>query len=152
MTNIPLKRESLLPRIDGIARDKEKLQNLGALTLEEFSLSDNFDRVQFYLRRALEGVFHIGAHILSRKNGGRVTQYQDIARHLGEFGIIDKQFSEGPLMRMAKYRNRLTHFYSDIAPEELYRIINDNLPDIDIFLHAIRQLVEEPEKFAFTIE
>ncbi|MBI3335365.1 MAG: DUF86 domain-containing protein [Candidatus Portnoybacteria bacterium] len=121
-------------------------------TLEEFSKEDNFDRAQFYLRRALEGVFHIGAHILSRKEGGRVTEYKEIARRLGELGIIKKSFAEGPLTQMAKYRNRLTHFYADILPQELHTILQHNLGDTETFLRAIKELIHNPEKFGLTIK
>jgi len=46
---------------------------------DEFAKEENFVRGQFYLRRALEGVFHIGSHILSRIPGGRVTEYKAAA-------------------------------------------------------------------------
>lgn len=54
-----IKSQAIIPRIDGIQRDIEKLKVLGALSLVEFSEEDNFVKAQFYLRRALEGVFHL---------------------------------------------------------------------------------------------
>lgn len=147
-----IKSSAVVPRIDGIQRDVEKLKELGELPLEEFRIEDNFIRAQFYLRRALEGVFHIGAHLLTRIPGARSTEYKTIAVKLGETGIIPKPFAEKNLRAMAGYRNRLTHFYADVKPEEIYKIIRENLSDFNTFLEAIRQVLKNPEKFNMTVE
>jgi uncharacterized protein YutE (UPF0331/DUF86 family) len=148
-----LKSQSIVPRLDGIMRDVERLGELGAKPLEEFKANqDNFYLAQFHLRQALEGVFHIGEHILSRLNGGRATEYKEIARKLGEYKIVDRDFANSKLVEMAGYRNRLTHFYAEITQDEMYNIIKDNLEDFTIFVHAIKKLVKDPGKFNLTIE
>ena len=96
-TNGILKKQSILPRIDGIQRDLVKLNELGKLPPEEFSLENNFVLSQFYLRRALEGVFHIGGHILSRIPGNRPVEYKQIAIRLGEAGIVPQEFAKGKM-------------------------------------------------------
>lgn len=148
----PLKRQAIVPRIDGIQRDLEKLRTLGALPPDGFAAEDNFVKAQFYLRRALEGVFHIGSHILSRLPGGRATEYKEIAVKLGECGIVDRAFAEGELKRIAGYRNRLTHFYADITPSELHDIVRCHLAGVEQFLHAARLVVEHPERYSLTLE
>lgn len=148
----PIKSQSIFPRIDGIEKDISKLEELGKLPFTEFSQEDNFIKAQFYLRQALEGVFHIGSHILSRIPGGRATEYKEVALKLGELGIIDKDFSQTKLKNMAGYRNRLTHFYAEITPEEIYKIIRENLEDFKIFIGAIKILLKNPEKFNLTLE
>lgn len=148
----PIKSQSIIPRIDGIERDVGKLKELGKLPLTEFAQEDNFIKAQFYLRQALEGVFHIGSHILSRIPGGRATEYKEIALKLGELGIVDKSFAQTKLKNMAGFRNRLTHFYAEIAPEEIYKIIQENLNDFGRFLEVIRLLMKNPQKFNLQIE
>ncbi len=148
-----LKKEAIMPRLDGIQRDLEKLRglaSLGATTLA--TNTDTYALCQFYLRQALEGVFHIGEHILSRLSGSRATEYKEIAKKLGEAGIVDKAFADTKLVAMAGYRNRLTHFYAEITPEELHQILTINLGDFVIFLKAVKQVLEHPEKFNLTIE
>ncbi|MEJ2354615.1 MAG: DUF86 domain-containing protein [candidate division WOR-3 bacterium] len=149
---LPLKKQSIIPRIDGIERDVKKLKGLSELKLEKFQEEDNFALSQFYLRRALEGVFHIGNHLLSRLSGGRSTQYKEIAKALGEKGIVDRSFAENNLVKMAGYRNRLTHFYADISPEELYKVLNNDLGDFDFLLTAIKELLQNPEKYNLELE
>ncbi|MDO8569733.1 MAG: DUF86 domain-containing protein [bacterium] len=154
MNKIPLKTESITPRIDGITKDLKKLRQLAAVSEKDFcnTESDYFDIAKLRLHEALEGVFHIGAHILSRIEGGRTTEYKDIAKKLGEFGIVEKDFANGALTFMAGYRNRLVHFYAEIKSEELYKIIQNNLGDFETFLKAVKNVLEHPEKFGLTIE
>ncbi len=153
MKTLPLRKESLIPRIDGITRNIEKLRVLGSYSVEEFEKeSDTYDLAQHHLRLALEGVFHIGSHILSRLPGKRPTSYKDIASRLGETGIIDRMFAQHQLAQMAGYRTRLTHFYHDITPKEIYDIVQNNLTDIETFLTAVRTLLQNPSPFNLTVE
>src|SRR3990167_7005839 len=149
MKRLPLKSQSIIPRIDGITKDIEKLRTLAKVPQEEFynAANDHYDVAKLRLREALEGVFNIGAHILSRMEGGRTTAYKEIAKKLGEFGIVEKDFADGALMRMAGYRNRLTHFYSAAPAAEVYKVLHEHLGDFDAFLSAIKRVLEHPEKF-----
>lgn len=153
MTANKLKKESIIPRIDGIMKDIEKLQSYAKKPLEEFKNNEDlFSLSQFYLRQALEGVFHIGEHILSRLNGGRATEYKEIAQLLGKRGIVEKHFADTKLKTMAGYRNRLTHFYAEVTPEEIYNILNNDLGDFDIFLKSVKEVLESPCKFGLELE
>ncbi|MCL4540304.1 MAG: DUF86 domain-containing protein [Bacteroidetes bacterium] len=146
-----LKKQSILPRIDGIQRDLIKLKELSKLPVEEFSLENNFVLSQFYLRRALEGVFHIGGHILSRIPGNRAVEYKQIAIRLGEVGIVSLEFAKGELKQMAGYRNRLTHFYADVTSEEIYKVVNNDLVNIEAFLASIKRVLDDPQKFGLSL-
>lgn len=152
MTTESIKSQSIIPRIDGIQKDIKRLKQLGALPIEEFAKEENFVRAQFYLRQALEGVFHIGLHILARIPGGRATEYKEVAFKLGEAEVVEKDFAKNQLKSMAGYRNRLTHFYAEVSPEEIYKIIHENLGDFDAYLKAIKKLLENPGKFNLAVE
>lgn len=56
------------------------------------------------------------------------------------------------MVEMAKYRNRLVHFYAEVTFEELYKIIHENLVDFDVFLASIKNLLETPQKFGLEVE
>lgn len=148
-----LKRQSLLPRIDGITRDLARLKKLAALPLSEFEKrEDNFALAQFYLRCVLEGVFHISSHILSRLPGGRATEYKEIARLMGERKVIPSDFAKEKLIPMAGYRTRLTHFYYEIGPREILDILQNRLCDVETFIDYVRNLVKDPAKLGLSIE
>lgn len=148
-----LKKEAIIPRMDGILKDLDRLRGFQKLGQENLRTNeDSYALCQFYLRQALEGVFHIGEHVLSRLNGGRATEYKEIAKKLGEAGIVDREFAQTKLSAMAGYRNRLTHFYAEITPGELFVILERDLPDFDVFLSSIKNLLSDPGKFGLTVE
>lgn len=148
-----LKRQSIIPRLDGIARDLARLKNLAKRPQQEFDEEEaTFALAQFYLRQVLEGVFHIGSHVLSRIPGGRATEYKDIARLLGERGVIPNDFAQQALVPMAGYRTRLTHFYHEVGPQEIRQMLLTRLGDIEIFLEHIRALMINPERLGLTVE
>lgn len=151
MNSSPLRKEAILPRLNGIQNNILHLREFSALSLEEFTKEEILDRVEHHLRLALEGVFHIIAHILSRIPGARETEYKRMAKKLGEIGMVEKNFADTALVEMAGFRNRLTHFYADVKPEELYRICRAKLPDIETFLSAVKKLIQDPGKFGLTI-
>lgn len=148
-----LKKEAIIPRIDGILKDLDKLREIQKHGRENLKANeDAYALCQFYLRQALEGVFHIGEHILSRMNGGRATEYKEIAKKLGEAGVVDRTFAETKLSAMAGYRNRLTHFYAEITTDELFEILEKDLTDFDVFLSKIKNLLSDPEKFGLSLK
>jgi uncharacterized protein YutE (UPF0331/DUF86 family) len=122
---------------------------LAKIPLQEFN-GDPFKLAQYHLHRALEGVFHIAAHLLSRLPGGNEGgTYKEMARLLGEKGIVDPTFAKEQLQKMAGYRNRLVHFYAEITSEELHQLLNQNLTDIETFLHAVKAVLADPKKYHF---
>jgi len=56
------------------------------------------------------------------------------------------------IAELQKYRNRIVHFYAQITPEEYYGIIKNNLGDFDIFLSAIKKVLEHPQRFGLEAE
>jgi len=148
-----IKLQAILPRLDGIAKDVVKLKKMQQISLEDFEKDeDKFGLAQHYLRQALEGVFHIGSHILSRLPGGRATEYKEIARKLGDHGIMPRDFANITLTEMGGYRNRLTHFYAEITPQEIVEIIQNGLGDFEKFSGYIKEILKNPQKFNVTVE
>jgi uncharacterized protein YutE (UPF0331/DUF86 family) len=150
--NTTLEKDTILKRTNGIQLELEELKKLGALPFLEFSEGDGYKLAQYHLHRALEGVFNIAAHILSRIPGAQATTYKDTALKLGEFGIVPKEFAENNLAKMANYRNRLVHFYAEITPQELYDLLRNNLGDFDIFLRGVKELLENPVEFGLSAD
>ena len=144
-------REAIIPRIDGIKKNIKRLRQLGKLKFMEFSSGDSYDLAQHHLRLALEGVFHISTHILSRLPGGRAVEYKEIARKMGDMKIVPKAFSTKALIPMAGMRNMLVHAYADIDPEMLYDIVHEHLDGIETFLKHISKVVKQPHKFGIDI-
>lgn len=151
MTKKSLEREAIMPRLDGIRKNLKKLEELSRLSLDEFSQGDAFDLAQHHLRLALEGVFNISTHILSRLSGGRAVEYKEIARKMGELGVVPRTFAERALVPMAGMRNILVHYYADIDTKRLHETILNHRGDIEEFLVHIKTLLNQPSKVGLSI-
>ncbi|NWF98883.1 MAG: DUF86 domain-containing protein [Nitrospirae bacterium] len=123
-----------------------ELRKLSDLSIEEF-LADkrNPSSAESYLRRSLEAIFDISRHILAKTYGFKEIEYKNIARQLGEKGIIEKEYSK-TLMKMAGYRNRMVHLYHEISSEEIYNILKYHLSDIERFISDIVLFIEKSNK------
>lgn len=151
MNSSPVEREAILPRIDGIQRNIKKLEELAKLPFEHFSTGDPYDLAQHHLRLALEGIFHISSHILSRIPGARAVEYKEVARKMGEHQLVPLEFAERVLIPMAGMRNILVHHYSDMDPQKLYDIVKNHRRDIEQFLQHIKTFLENPKKLGLTV-
>lgn len=149
---LPVEREAVMPRIDGIRKNLKKLEALSKLSFAGFSTGDSYDLAQHHLRLALEGVFHISTHILSRLPGGRAVEYKEVAKKMGELKIVPPEFAEKALVPMAGMRNILVHNYSDIDAGKLYDIVKNHRQDIESFLKLIKALLDNPKKFGVALK
>lgn len=142
MRELKINKKVIAERIDIIQKSLEKLEELKKMSAYQFIKDENnFAIAEHYLRYALEAIFDICAHILSRIPGVKVDEYKQIALEIGKQGLLPKKFSENNLYKMAGYRNRLTHFYLEIAPEEIYQILQNNLDDFKFFIKNIKKLL-----------
>ncbi|MDP2364095.1 MAG: DUF86 domain-containing protein [Ignavibacteria bacterium] len=118
------------------------MSKLKSLTPGRFMLQENFAIAEHYLRYALEATFDICGHILSRIPGAQVDEYKKMAIEMGKQRIVNTGFAKKNLYKMAGYRNRLTHFYFEVSPKEMYDIIQKNLNDFEVFLKHIKKLLK----------
>ncbi len=148
----PIKSRSIVPRIDGIQRDGEKRRKLPRLSLTDLGEEDNSIRAQFHLRPALEGVFHPALTFWQDSQVEGATEYKTIGLKLGEVEIVPQHFAAKILKAMASYRNRLTHFYADIAPRRLAESFRRTWNEVSTFLKAVKGLLLNPGKLNLTVE
>jgi uncharacterized protein YutE (UPF0331/DUF86 family) len=98
-----------------------------------------------FLRRALEGLLDLGRHVLSKGFGKVVPDYASVADELAAYGVLPPE-TAAKLRLMARYRNRMVHFYDEILPGELYGILAGQRGDVEEVLATIqRWLAAHPE-------
>lgn len=141
MTKIEIDKQVVEEKIKLIEMHLQRLKKMRNLSPRKFTLSDNFAIAAYNLRGALQATFNICAHILARIPGVRAIEYKEMAIEMGKQKIVPMDFAENQLYQMAGYRNRLTHFYFEIKPEEMYEIIQNNLEDFETFLKYIKKIV-----------
>ena len=155
MNVLALSRTVLINRLAEIERDLAKLSAFQGMPLQEFSEGVSYAVAEHYLRRALEAIFDAGNHILSRlplAPGERPETYKAIALALGRHKVVPETFAQGALADMAGYRNRLVHFYDEVTPEELHKIIQHQLQDVEEFARALRDVIADPQRLRLSIQ
>jgi len=140
--NIKINKKVIEEKIKLMESHLKRLEGLKDLPPGHFALPDNFDIAAWNLRCALEATFDICAHILSRIPGVKMDEYKQMALEMGKQGIMPMEFAEQKLYKMAGYRNRLTHFYFEVTPREMYGIIKNDLEDFKFFMKNIKVFLE----------
>jgi uncharacterized protein YutE (UPF0331/DUF86 family) len=141
MKDLKINKKIIEDRIKLIELYLRRLKEMKGLSKRKFALPDNFAIAAYNLRSALEATFDICAHILSRIPGAKVREYKEMAIEMGGQKIIPMDFAENQLYKMVGYRNRLTHFYFEVTPNEMYEIIQNNLGDFETFLKHIKKFL-----------
>jgi len=114
------------------------LKEIAAEEKEKFA-EDNIliPATERYLQLAIETCINIGNRILSLEQFNTPVKtpesYADIFKELAKIGFIEHDFSK-KLIHMAKFRNRLVHLYWHIDSEEVYKILQNDLPDLEKFM------------------
>ena len=135
MTPSKLRSEVVLERVAWIERMLRALRSLPTRSIEEFRADPRTAAAaESYLRRALEALLDLCRHVLAKGLGEGVAEYKEIATALHGAAVLDAE-SAGLLREMAGYRNRIVHFYHEIADDELLDICTRQLGDIE----AIRE-------------
>jgi uncharacterized protein YutE (UPF0331/DUF86 family) len=122
------------------------IQTLPLASEAEFSADPRMVAAgESFLRRSLEGLLDLGRHVLAKGFGKVVPDYAAVADELGAQGILPSE-SAVKLRLMARYRNRMVHFYDDVTPPELYGILTKERQDVEEILTAVqRWLAAHPE-------
>jgi uncharacterized protein YutE (UPF0331/DUF86 family) len=95
------------------------------------------------LQLAIEASIEIGTHICSADALGIPGSYAETFDLLEQGGIVTPELSS-KLRTMARFRNRIVHFYWEVDLDEVYRILSDNLGDLDEYLAAIELYIAPP--------
>ena len=140
MTPGEISLKTVSDRLEIVQTCLEDLRRLPADTLEEFS-SDfrNSGAAESSLRRAIEALFDLLRHLLSQRYGRGSLEYKEVASLAAKKGLVQDPRLAATLMELAGFRNRLTHFYHEITPEELYDIIKNELSDLEQIAEELRR-------------
>jgi len=65
-----------------------------------------------------------------------VVEYKAIGEALADRHVLIPSLAD-TLVAMAGYRNRLTHFYDEVSPKELFDIVTTKLADVEAVLDAV---------------
>jgi uncharacterized protein YutE (UPF0331/DUF86 family) len=125
---------------DKIAAIRRMVDGIHSLPLDDLASFTADPRMvaagDSYLRRALEALLDLARHVLSKGFGRAPAEYAEVARQLGEVGVVDAGRA-ATLTKMARYRNRMVHFYDELSDAELHGILSKEVRDVDVVVSAI---------------
>ena len=120
----------------------EKLVILAALPEEAF-LRDftNVESAKHLLQVSIECCLDIAHHIVADEGCRTPTDYYDTFVVLHENSILPEAFMP-TLRQMVSFRNRVVHLYWDVDDEMVYRILQENLGDVETYIGYILDFVQ----------
>jgi uncharacterized protein YutE (UPF0331/DUF86 family) len=126
-------------RLGAVEKGLRDLRALPADSLEIF-LEDfrNPAAAESLLRRTIEALLDTARHLLAKGFGEGSLEYKTVAQLAVEHGLIRDPEAGRKFLLIAGYRNRLTHFYDKVTPQELYGIIREELGDIERIVTELR--------------
>ncbi|MCY3843036.1 MAG: DUF86 domain-containing protein [Acidobacteria bacterium] len=137
MTPGPIRRAVVADKVALIHRLLDGIATLPLDDLREFQRDPRMvAAAESYLRRALEALLDIARHVLARAFGRGATEYAEVARQLGDVGVVSPDQAER-LVLMARYRNRLVHMYDEVTEPELYDVLTRHLADVPEIVDAV---------------
>ena len=116
-----------------------RLRGFVGLPVKRFDRACDFETrtiAAAYLRQALEGLLAVGRHILARRFRLPATEYKQIAIELSARGVVPADLREF-FLDVARYRNRLTHAYLEVTPEQLHGFVHRHLGDVERLLAVL---------------
>jgi uncharacterized protein YutE (UPF0331/DUF86 family) len=90
------------------------------------------------LQLAIEASVEIATHICAADALGSPASYAEAFEMLERAGIVDAALAED-LRNMARFRNRIVHFYGRVDPAKVYRVLEERLSDFERYLAAIER-------------
>lgn len=146
-------REKIIAAKTGVVRDMlAAIATLPLASPDEFTSDRRMVAAgESFVRRALEALLDLGRHILAKGFAAPVAEYREIGKYLADRGVLAPEVAT-LLQEMGGYRNRLTHFYDEVTPGELFDILTSRVGDLETVLDALLAWVRRhPERLDSTL-
>lgn len=115
--------------IDFLRENKVSAEEL----LNDYILKSAVER---NLQLAIESALDLGEIIISSQDLEKPENYRNIILVLGKNGVIPKKFAER-FSEAAKLRNILVYMYTEVDPEVISYVLENNLEDFEKYAHYI---------------
>lgn len=136
-------RERITRLMAEVKNALQSLYELRGLEEEEFLKNRHYiASAKYNLLVAIEACIDIAYHLISRNKFRLPRDYADSFRVLNERGLIDDDLTKR-LILMARFRNRLLHLYWEVDDKMIYRIISEDIKDIEEFLSRLSEVLQE---------
>jgi len=84
----------------------------------------------------IQPLLDIGNHILASHFGVSAREYEEIARGLGQRGVLSRELVER-LRGLGGFRNLLAHGYMEVDPDKVYDALQRSVADFTDFQREV---------------
>jgi uncharacterized protein YutE (UPF0331/DUF86 family) len=119
-----------------------KLQILAAVPKQEFLMDfTKVESAKHLLQVSIESCLDLAQHIVADEGYRTPNSYYDTFVVLHEVGILPDDLMP-TLRQMVGFRNRAVHLYWEIDDATVYRILQQNLGDFDVYVGYILGFIQ----------
>ncbi|MFN4179691.1 MAG: type VII toxin-antitoxin system HepT family RNase toxin [Armatimonadota bacterium] len=134
--------EEVRLRLETLERNLTHLSELAKLSREEFTADlCNVAAAERCLQTSIEALVDISRHLIRRLNLPMPEEHCQIPQVLAEAGYLPAE-DVPTCVAMVRFHNRLVHRYFEVTPEEVYRIVTQELDDIHRWLDQLLQALK----------
>ena len=128
-------------RCQEITDSVERIRRIKALSIEIFlEDQDQKDIACYRLQVAIEAALGLCYHIAAKQLRQVPEEYAQCFVLLEQAGIITPELSSN-LQQMARFRNLLVHMYWKIDYSAVYKIIENNIDDLEDFCRQVVTMI-----------
>ena len=135
-------RDIIIDKASRAERHLKRIKDKRDVSLDRFlSDVDVQDIVLFNLQIAIQSCIDIASHIISDEELGVAGSTSEIFYILQENNYIDAQLTE-KIVSAVGFRNLVAHEYGNLDLKKVYKIIHEDMEDIQVFLKEILKKCE----------
>ena len=129
-------------KINLIAVDLERLEELGAMTLSAYMANPVHEAAaERYLERIIGRMIDINYHLITEQGNPPPRDYFASFADLGRLAIVPPEFS-ATIAAAAGLRNRIVHEYDALDEKKVFEAIQGALRDIPRYLEYVHRYVQ----------
>ena len=137
-----MRKQDVQINFDTLEQNLEKLERLSRFSYDEFTAEFWYlDAAVRRLQTSIEALVDISRYVIRSLGLPSADAYRRVPAVLSDAGYIDET-SAGIYDQMVRFRNLIVHHYYRVDPEEIYKILTENLPDLQNWYTTLFEIIE----------
>ena len=136
-----MRKQDVQINFDTIEENMQMLERLSHFSYDEF-MADfrNLPSAVHMLQTAIEALVDISRYVIRSLGLPSAEAYRRVPTVLFDAGYIDEA-SAGIYDQMVRFRNLIVHHYYRVNPEEIYKILTENLSDLQNWYVTLLEII-----------
>ena len=137
-----MRKQDVQIHLDTLEENLEKLEKLSHFSWDEFM--EDFWYLDAAVRRlqtSIEALVDISRYVIRALGLPSAQAYWEVPTVLANAGYIDEA-AAATYVQMVRFRNLIVHHYYRVDAEEIYKILTENLPDLEKWQDRLLEIIE----------